>query len=140
MLEAKQVNKLVYDWNELERRGPLMRRKPRFVDETIRDEAIHETHGPRVGQAEDASQLVVGRAGAIADHDQGRGCFTGVVEDVPSGVPESIGDGKPNDTSPNIAKPIAAPTMSAIASRTLTGATLRSSTTTEPTIKPKNKP
>ena len=28
---------LIYDWNELERRGPLLRRKPRFVDETIRD-------------------------------------------------------------------------------------------------------
>jgi len=37
MLEAKQVASLVYDWNELDRRGPILRRKPRFVDETIRD-------------------------------------------------------------------------------------------------------
>ena len=37
MLEATQVSKLVYDWNELDRRGPILRRKPRFVDETIRD-------------------------------------------------------------------------------------------------------
>lgn len=28
---------LIYDWNELERRGPLLSKKPRFVDETIRD-------------------------------------------------------------------------------------------------------
>lgn len=28
---------LVYDWNELDRRGPILRKIPRFVDETIRD-------------------------------------------------------------------------------------------------------
>ncbi len=28
---------LIYDWNERERTGPLLRRPPRFVDETIRD-------------------------------------------------------------------------------------------------------
>jgi 2-isopropylmalate synthase len=28
---------LIYDWNEKDRRGPVLRRKPRFVDETIRD-------------------------------------------------------------------------------------------------------
>lgn len=28
---------LIYDWNEKDRRGPLLRRKPKFVDETIRD-------------------------------------------------------------------------------------------------------
>ena len=28
---------LVYDWNEKDRRGPLLRKPPRFVDETIRD-------------------------------------------------------------------------------------------------------
>lgn len=28
---------LIYDWNELERRGPLLPKKPGFVDETIRD-------------------------------------------------------------------------------------------------------
>lgn len=28
---------LIYDWNEKERSGPLLRRAPRFVDETIRD-------------------------------------------------------------------------------------------------------
>ena len=28
---------LIYDWNEKERTGPLLRRAPRFVDETIRD-------------------------------------------------------------------------------------------------------
>lgn len=28
---------LIYDWNERDRRGPLLRRPPRFVDETIRD-------------------------------------------------------------------------------------------------------
>ena len=37
MLEANEVSALVYDWNELDRCGPLLRRKPRFVDETIRD-------------------------------------------------------------------------------------------------------
>ena len=26
---------LIYDWNEKERTGPLLRRAPRFVDETI---------------------------------------------------------------------------------------------------------
>ncbi|MBX7082114.1 MAG: 2-isopropylmalate synthase [Nannocystaceae bacterium] len=28
---------LVYDWNEKDRRGPLLRKPPRFVDESIRD-------------------------------------------------------------------------------------------------------
>lgn len=28
---------LIYDWNEKDRRGPILRRYPRFVDETIRD-------------------------------------------------------------------------------------------------------
>jgi 2-isopropylmalate synthase len=28
---------LVYDWNEKDRRGPILRRPPRFVDESIRD-------------------------------------------------------------------------------------------------------
>ncbi len=28
---------LIYDWNEKERRGPLLRQAPRFVDESIRD-------------------------------------------------------------------------------------------------------
>ena len=28
---------LIYDWNELDRRGPILRRPPVFVDETIRD-------------------------------------------------------------------------------------------------------
>ena len=28
---------LIYDWNERDRRGPLLRKRPRFVDETIRD-------------------------------------------------------------------------------------------------------
>ena len=28
---------LIYDWNERERTGPLLRRAPRFVDESIRD-------------------------------------------------------------------------------------------------------
>jgi isopropylmalate/homocitrate/citramalate synthase len=37
MLETTDVAALVYDWNEKDRRGPLLRRKPRFVDETIRD-------------------------------------------------------------------------------------------------------
>jgi isopropylmalate/homocitrate/citramalate synthase len=37
MLEATDVSALVYDWNELDRRGPILLRPPRFVDETIRD-------------------------------------------------------------------------------------------------------
>jgi isopropylmalate/homocitrate/citramalate synthase len=37
MLETTDVAALVYDWNEKDRRGPLLRRKPQFVDETIRD-------------------------------------------------------------------------------------------------------
>lgn len=37
MLEATDVAALVYDWNELDRRGPILPRSPRFVDETIRD-------------------------------------------------------------------------------------------------------
>jgi 2-isopropylmalate synthase len=28
---------LIYDWNEKDRRGPILRKTPRFVDETIRD-------------------------------------------------------------------------------------------------------
>ncbi len=28
---------LVYDWNEKDRRGPILRKPPRFVDETLRD-------------------------------------------------------------------------------------------------------
>lgn len=37
MLDSTDLTKLVYDWNELDRRGPILRRSPRFVDETIRD-------------------------------------------------------------------------------------------------------
>jgi isopropylmalate/homocitrate/citramalate synthase len=37
MLDPTDVAALVYDWNELDRRGPILRRAPRFVDETIRD-------------------------------------------------------------------------------------------------------
>lgn len=37
MSETTDVAALVYDWNEKDRRGPLLRRQPRFVDETIRD-------------------------------------------------------------------------------------------------------
>ena len=33
----ENVAELTYDWNELERRGPLLRSAPRFVDESIRD-------------------------------------------------------------------------------------------------------
>ncbi|NJK32882.1 MAG: 2-isopropylmalate synthase [Deltaproteobacteria bacterium] len=37
MLETSDVAALVYDWNEKDRHGPLLQRKPKFVDETIRD-------------------------------------------------------------------------------------------------------
>jgi isopropylmalate/homocitrate/citramalate synthase len=37
VLESNDVATLVYDWNEKDRRGPVLRRPPRFVDETIRD-------------------------------------------------------------------------------------------------------
>lgn len=33
----ENVTELIYDWNEKERRGPLLRKPPRFVDESIRD-------------------------------------------------------------------------------------------------------
>lgn len=35
--QEENVTELIYDWNEKERRGPLLRRAPRFVDESIRD-------------------------------------------------------------------------------------------------------
>jgi 2-isopropylmalate synthase len=31
------LDELIYDWNEKDRRGPVLRKRPRFVDETIRD-------------------------------------------------------------------------------------------------------
>jgi 2-isopropylmalate synthase len=31
------LSQLIYDWNELERRGPLLAKVPRFLDESIRD-------------------------------------------------------------------------------------------------------
>lgn len=34
---TNNLGDLIYDWNELERRGPLLPKKPGFVDETIRD-------------------------------------------------------------------------------------------------------
>ncbi len=37
VLDSQDVASLVYDWNEKDRRGPVLRRPPRFVDETIRD-------------------------------------------------------------------------------------------------------
>jgi isopropylmalate/homocitrate/citramalate synthase len=37
VLEPNDVATLVYDWNEKDRRAPVLRRPPRFVDETIRD-------------------------------------------------------------------------------------------------------
>ena len=35
--ETRDTAELVYDWNEKERTAPLLRRAPRFVDESIRD-------------------------------------------------------------------------------------------------------
>jgi 2-isopropylmalate synthase len=35
--ESRDSASLVYDWNEKDRRGPLLRKTPRFVDESIRD-------------------------------------------------------------------------------------------------------
>ena len=35
--ETVDSTALIYDWNELDRRGPVLRRPPVFVDETIRD-------------------------------------------------------------------------------------------------------
>ena len=32
-----ELTELVYDWNEKDRRGPLLRRRPGFVDATIRE-------------------------------------------------------------------------------------------------------
>ena len=37
MQDTVDPKTLVYDWNEKDRRGPLLKKKPRFVDETIRD-------------------------------------------------------------------------------------------------------
>jgi len=36
-MDARDSAGLIYDWNERDRRGPLLRKTPRFVDETIRD-------------------------------------------------------------------------------------------------------
>src|SRR5262245_27085997 len=30
-------SELIYDWNEIKRRGPVIRQKPEFDDETLRD-------------------------------------------------------------------------------------------------------
>ncbi|MBK8262097.1 MAG: 2-isopropylmalate synthase [Nannocystis sp.] len=35
--ETRNTAELIYDWNEKERTGPLLRQPPRFVDESIRD-------------------------------------------------------------------------------------------------------
>jgi 2-isopropylmalate synthase len=37
MDQAVDPRDLIYDWNEKDRRGPVLRKIPRFVDETIRD-------------------------------------------------------------------------------------------------------
>jgi 2-isopropylmalate synthase len=37
MDEAVDPRTLIYDWNEKDRTGPILRKTPRFVDETIRD-------------------------------------------------------------------------------------------------------
>ena len=37
MSEGTDTAALIYDWNEKDRRGPVLRRRPKFVDETIRD-------------------------------------------------------------------------------------------------------
>ena len=36
-MSVPDTDGLIYDWNEKDRRGPIFRKKPRFVDETIRD-------------------------------------------------------------------------------------------------------
>jgi 2-isopropylmalate synthase len=36
-MDAVDPRDLIYDWNEKDRRGPVLRKTPRFVDETIRD-------------------------------------------------------------------------------------------------------
>lgn len=37
MSDSADAATLIYDWNEKDRRGPILRKPPRFVDETIRD-------------------------------------------------------------------------------------------------------
>jgi isopropylmalate/homocitrate/citramalate synthase len=37
MTESADSAALIYDWNEKDRHGPILRKPPRFVDETIRD-------------------------------------------------------------------------------------------------------
>ncbi len=37
MSDSQPSAELIYDWNEKDRRGPLLRKYPRFVDESIRD-------------------------------------------------------------------------------------------------------
>src|SRR5258705_10756040 len=37
MTEQARGADLIYDWNEIKRRGPVIQKKPELVDETLRD-------------------------------------------------------------------------------------------------------
>jgi isopropylmalate/homocitrate/citramalate synthase len=59
MLESLDLAQLVYDWNELDRRGPVLRRPPRFVDETIRDGLQSPSvHDPSIEQKAELVRLM----------------------------------------------------------------------------------
>jgi 2-isopropylmalate synthase len=59
MLAPTDLASLVYDWNEVDRRGPVLRRSPRFVDETIRDGLQSPSvHDPSIEQKAELVRLM----------------------------------------------------------------------------------
>ena len=51
-----------------------------------------------MGQSQNTSQLIIGRAQAVSNDGECGGRFSDVVEDVARRVLDAIGDSKPNNT------------------------------------------
>lgn len=64
------------------------------LNKAIGDKPINEAHCPRVGQAKDAPQFIVGWAQAVSDDNKRRGRLTNVTENVARRTLDAIGNGK----------------------------------------------
>lgn len=64
------------------------------LDETVGSKPIDKADRSRVGEAENTSQLVIGRAKAVTDNDERCGRFAHAVKDDPRSLLDAIDDSK----------------------------------------------
>jgi hypothetical protein len=66
------------------------------LDQAVRYQPIHQSHGSGVREAQNAPQLVVGRAKAIANDDHGGRSLSSVAQDRARGALDPVCDSKPD--------------------------------------------